>query len=444
MAAIAWCTIIPGLQVYLFRRTFPDLWKNHMTGSGSFPELLAPWVKSREVRIIEGKNKIKFANGSQIHLCHCQYASDVIDYQGAEIHVLMIDELTQWTEDMYRYLRGRVRLGGLKVPDAMKGRFPRVLAGANPGGIGHNWVRSSFIKIGPPLSLNQMPDDQAGMLRQYIPARLEDNPTLTENDPDYVKRLSGLGSKELVQAMREGNWDIVAGGALDDVWGDGRRIIVPRFKLPASWRIDRSYDWGQSKPFSVLWFGMADGSEAKLENGNKFAPVRGSLIVAHEWYGAKGPNEGLMMQDSQIAKGIISREDDLMRAGWFPYRPKPGPADNMIDNVRMVGVPTIADEMKREGVVWEPSDKAPGTRKIGLALIRSRLQESQKDQPEAPCLYVMEHNAQALDHWPVLPRDKNDPDDVDTEAEDHDYDALRYRTLATKPGATVINIGMAH
>lgn len=62
--AIALCYDIPGLQVYLFRRTYPDLMSNHMNGSGSFPELLAPFTEKKQVKIRE--DEITWANGSKI------------------------------------------------------------------------------------------------------------------------------------------------------------------------------------------------------------------------------------------------------------------------------------------------------------------------------------------------------------------------------------------
>jgi hypothetical protein len=88
--------------------------------------------------------------------------------------------------------------------------------------------------------------------------------------------------------------------------------------------------------------------------------------------------------------------------------------------------------MAREGIKWLPSDKAPGTRKIGLELLRSRLKEAGKEHPENPALYVMDHCRAAIAQLPVLPRDAKNPDDVDTDAEDHIYDAVRYRVLAVK------------
>ncbi len=437
VASIAWCYAIPGLQVYLFRREFADLYKNHMEGSGSYPELLAPYIAAGVVKIIWSRNQIRWSNGSVIHLCHCQRETDVTGYLGAEIHVLMIDELTQWTSTMYRYLRARVRLGGTKVPDEYRYVFPRVVCGANPGGVGHNWVKAGWINPEPPMRVWRAAKSDGGMLRQYIPARLEDNPTLTENDPDYDDRLSGLGSADLVRAMREGDWNIVAGGALDDVWSD--RVIIPRFRVPKSWRVDRSFDWGSAKPFSVCWWAEADGTEAELSDGRKWSPPRGSLVMVNEWYGASGPNEGLKMPAPDIAAGIVERE--TMMKGWTPSV-RPGPADNSISDVSQPGVPTIADQMRGKGVRWEQSDKSPGSRKIGLDLLRTRLKEAGKDRPEEPGLWIMDHCRNAIAQLPVLPRDPKKPEDVDTHAEDHLYDAVRYRVLGVSRKITVTELRM--
>jgi len=115
VAAIAWCGMIPGLQVYLFRRIREDLIKNHLEGPTGFRALLSP-VLQKGVQIID--DEIRFPNGSRIYLCHCKDEKDRFKYQGAEIHVLLIDELTHFTEVIYRFLRSRVRLpNGMQIPE---------------------------------------------------------------------------------------------------------------------------------------------------------------------------------------------------------------------------------------------------------------------------------------------------------------------------------------
>jgi hypothetical protein len=191
IAAVVWCSNIPGLQVYLFRRIREDLYKNHLEGPKGFRALLAIWTFTGWCRIVG--DEIRFWNGSVIYLCHCKAESDVYKYQGAEIHVLLIDELTHFTEKMYRFLRGRVRMVGMKLPVEYIGKFPRILCAANPGNIGHLFVKTTFIAGSVAMTIRKMPPAEGGMLRQYIPARLEDNPSMMQDDPTYEDKLAGPG-----------------------------------------------------------------------------------------------------------------------------------------------------------------------------------------------------------------------------------------------------------
>ena len=95
-AAIIWCSMIPGFQVYLFRRVTKDLIKNHIEGPQGFRKMLSPWSKFNFARIVD--SEIRFWNGSKIYLCHCEHEKNMYDFDGAEIHLLLIDELTHFTE----------------------------------------------------------------------------------------------------------------------------------------------------------------------------------------------------------------------------------------------------------------------------------------------------------------------------------------------------------
>lgn len=440
VVAIMLCSQVKGLQVYLFRRLSDDLYKNHMEGAGGFLAMLAPWFESKRVKFNGSKNYIEFWNGAKIWLSHCQHEKDVTKYQGAEIHLLLIDELTHFTEKQYRFLRGRVRLGGLDVPDSLKDKLPAVLAGSNPGGVGHNWVKRLFVDFAAPMATKRADKKDGGMLRQYILARLDDNPTLLLNDPDYIDRLDGLGEPALVKAMKDGDWNIVAGGAFDDIWSD--KLILPRFNVPKTWIIDRSFDWGSSHPFSVGWWAEADGSEAILPDNRVFCPPKGSIIRIAEWYGSKstGTNEGLKLSAKEIADGIVEREKVLLDSGWIATKPKAGPADNQINNVVQSDVPTIADEMKAKGITWTKSDKKAGSRINGLELLRGRIKSATQAIPEDKGIWFTDNCRAAISQLPVLPRDKRNPDDVDSQAEDHVYDEIRYRVLAGKRSAMSITM----
>lgn len=425
--AISMCLNVKGLQVYLFRRLSDDLLRSHMEGDGGFYSLLAPLFVSGDVTFNAQKNFIRFRNGSKIWLCHFQHEKDKTKYLGCEIHVLLIDELTTFTEKQYRFLRSRLRTGTLKIPDQYRGKLPLAFSGTNPGSTGHNWVKATFVTSAPPYRITQQPKEEGGMLRQFIPALLQDNPSL---DPlEYSGKLSGLGSPELVKAMLEGDWDIVAGGALDDVWSKSTHML-PRFGIPANWLLKRGLDWGSSTPFSVGWWAKANGEEVVMPDGSIFCPYPGSLIRFNEWYGTKkiGSNEGVKMTARAIAEGIKEREDSLRRGYWIRGQVNPGPADNQIFNVVESKSGSIAKLMYEAAqVAWTRSDKSAGTRALRLQYVRDYLTNSINQ--EGPGLYFMEHCLSIPGTFPVLPRDPDDSECADSKSENHSYDETGYVLL---------------
>ena len=423
--AISCAMQFPGVQIYLFRRQFSELVKNHLEGPGSFRALLEPYLRRKFCRIATAPPAIRFSNGSTIHLCHCRFDSDVTRFQGAEIHVLMVDELTHFTENVYRFLRGRCRLPET-LRQAAQNRLPLILCGANPGGPGHNWVKRTFIDFSEPYIIRRMESGEGGMLRQYIPAKLEDNPSL--NKADYEARLSGLKSPFLVRAMLDGSWDIVAGGMWDDVWNPEIHVVQP-FEIPSSWRIDRSFDWGASKPYSVGFWAESDGSDVLLSDGSTLHTVRGDLFRIAEIYGWNGrPNEGSGDSPRTVASLILEKERSLGLRG----RVKPGPADNSIFD--SAGCASIASEMERAGVRWMRSDKTPGSRRRGWVLLRQLFCNAKTK--EAPSMRVFSCCTHFIRTIPVLQRSERDADDIDTSAEDHTADETRYRILANTKRAT--------
>lgn len=456
--AILLCTMVPNLQVYIFRKHFGDLYKNHMEGPSGFPLMLWPWINAGLCKINVGKNYIQFWNGSKIHLCHLQHEKDLLKYQGAEIHVLLMDELTHFTEKEYRFLRARVRIGGLEVPDIeiapglpVRMKLPLVLCGSNPGSVGHVWVKRAFVDYAAPLEVNKTRKADGGMLRTYIPARLHDNPTLVANDPDYEERLDGLGDPALIKAMKEGDWNIVAGGAFDDVWKE-EYLVLPRFPIPRNWRLDRSFDWGSSHPASVGWWAESNGEEVtyterRLENGvlSEYEVTRsfprGSFIRIAEWYMTKelGTNEGLKLSPKQIAEGIKEREAALRSQGWISGVVLPGVADPQIYQTTRSDIPCIGDTMAAERVFWISADKSTGSRINGFELLRGRMRER-----EGPGVYFMNNCRAAISILPNLPRDPKNTEDVDTDAEDHVYDEVRYKIAGPKPLASKLKVRHAN
>lgn len=422
--AVGLCYDVAGLQVYLFRRTYPDLMFNHMNGYMSFPEMLAPMIEKGQVKIRE--DEIRFANGSKIHLCHCQHEKDVMGYQGAEIHVLLIDELTHFSEYMYRFLRNRVRIGGLKVPDKWQGRIPLILNGSNPGGLGHAWVKKSFVTMSPPYEVVQMSDEEGGMLRQYIPAKLSDNPALVLNDPKYVKRLAGLGNEDLIRAMMDGDWDIVAGAAFESL--SRAKHGIRAFEIPHWWTKFMCMDWGSSKPYAIGWFAVADEQVVLKATGRYPERVlgKGSIICYRELYGWEGrENEGTREESWEVARKVVALESKDERIN---YR---------IGDSAMWAIhdgPSIAerfmDALEAEGATCCTMERSLKDRKANYLEIRERLSLS---DGENSGLYVFDNCSQFWRTVPDLQLDVRDAEKGwDTSQEDHWADMLGY-ALASRP-----------
>ncbi|MFC1459675.1 phage terminase large subunit [Microvirga arabica] len=430
MATIAWCAAIPGLQVYLFRRIREDLMKNHMEGPKGFRALLAPWVNKGFCKIIE--DEIRFRNGSKIYLCHCKDPKDVYKYQGAEIHVLVIDELTHFLEGMYRFLRNRVRMVGLRLPPEYEGRFPRILCSANPGNIGHLWVKRTWISGREPLKIERMADEEGGMRRQYIPARIDDNPSLGIDDPGYEKRLSGLGSVALVKAMRDGDWDVVEGAFFSE-WSNRRHVVQP-FELPKEWTRFVAVDWGSYRPFSIGWYAVV-GENTSIPGTTTHMP-RGALVRYREWYGCvEGKdNVGLKLTVEAVADGILERSlPDQQRGITYAY--------TVVDPSMFQenGGPSMRERMLKRGIrnlrAGDNTRVAQKGAMGGWDMVRARLRGSGWTQdgpgPEwVPDFYVFSTCVHFIRTVPVLQHDPDRPEDLDTDGEDHAADEGRYAVLS--------------
>jgi hypothetical protein len=433
-AAVVWCALIPGLQVYLFRRISEDLVKNHVEGPKGLRALLAPWANAKLVSIIE--DEIRFWNGSKIYLCHCKDEKDRWKYLGAEMHVLLIDELTTFTDVIYRFLRSRVRAVGLKLPEHLKGLFPRILCGSNPGGVGHHWVKAAFIDGAQPMEVRQVSDSEGGMRRQYIPAKLADNPSMAEDDPNYRGRLRGLGSPALIKAMEDGDWNIVAGAFFSE-FSTARHVIAP-FEIPKHWTRIRAADWGSAKPFCVGWYAVSDGTvtlpkwDGWSEMPGPLLIPRGALVKYREWYGMKPgqPNVGLKLTAERVADGILERELIERDSVGRPIYEKIDHA--VIDPAAFAqdGGPSIAERMGDRRVYFTHADNKRISQRGAMGgwdLLRARLEG---DEAGIPMLYLFSTCTDTIRTLPALQHDDHKPEDVDTDSEDHAGDETRYACAA--------------
>lgn len=383
------------------RRTYPEIEEVERRASELFPPTRA--------QLNVAKRTWAWENGATLRMRYLQREDDADHLQGHQYSWIGVDEITQWpTLAGLDKIRATLR-SAAGIPCTFR-------SSGNPGGPGHNLVKSRYIDPAPPGT--PFYDEEAKTWRVFIPSRLEHNLLLMRNDPLYWQRIeaSAAGRPDLLKAWRFGEWDIVAGGMFDDLWSPSHHVIEP-FPIPTSWKIARAFDWGSSHPFSVGWWATSDGTQAP--NGRYYP--RGSVFRIGEWYGWNTkPNEGLKMLAVEVGRGILRREHEM----GIHERVQPGPADAAMWAAEN-GV-CIADDMARGGARFVPSDKSPGSRKAGAEAVRKYFKAARQIPQEGPGMCIFSTCRQFIRTVPVLPRDPKDLDDVSTDAEDHVYDETRY------------------
>lgn len=416
----------------LFRETYPQL-ADLVAKSEKWFRLIFP-----DALFNRGRMEWEFATGEVLMFRHMKRPDDYWSHHGQEYPWIAWDELTNWASPEC-YLR-MFSCNRCSVPGVPR----RIRSATNPYGKGTNWVKARFRLEGEWWRTQVIDDgkDRDGNPeppRAAIHGHLKENRHLLEADPDYARTvMAAATNKAMAAAWLNGDWNVIAGGMFDDVWSYEHNNL-PRFEIPRSWRIDRAFDWGSSRPFSVGWYAESDGTDLELSDGRCISTVRGDVFRVAEWYGWTGqPNEGLRMLAVDVAKGIVERE---VAWGWTDTsgsRVHPGPADSSIydvENGRSIALdmesPVRIGNVMYPGVQWLRADKRPGSRKQGWEQMRAMIRAAQP-QPgtvrEEPGFFVVgERNPQFLRTVLSIPRDEKDPDDVDTDAEDHQADEVRYR-----------------
>jgi hypothetical protein len=327
-------------------------------------------------------------NGARLKFAYLEKDADAEEYQGHSYTRVYVEEVTNFpSSGPIDKLRATLR-SGAGVPVGMR------LTG-NPGGAGHNWVKRRYIDPAPGgfkiiTETMEIMGKEVSLSRVFIPSKIGDNQLLMQNDPTYVLRLYQAGSKALVKAWLEGNWDLVDGAFFDN-W-DTDRIILPLDWLKAIPKHTlrfRSFDWGSAKPFSVGWWAMSDG---------QWGLPHGAMLRYREWYGASGPNKGLKLTADLVAQGILNRE----RGEPISYGVRKG------DNRREPG--------------WQKMRQMLGNIPLDYRF------------PEAgttdPLIFVLECCEDSIRTIPTLQHDDVKAEDLDTEAEDHVADDWRYGVMS--------------
>lgn len=412
-----------------------------------FPEI---WPELRGGNRLESGEKVGFnyaddcwvwPTGERLFLRHLEKSWQFRRYKGWELPFQGWEELTQWPNDeLYLQMQSTSRSPIRGIPLMVRGT-------TNPDGVGRDWVKFRFRL---PIAAGRVigrPIHENGHTRLAIRVRLEDNLVLRYTTPNYMQTIAQSATSESqLRAWRDEDWDAVPGGMFGDLFDAGVHLVEP-FEIPKSWRIDRSFDWGSAKPFSVGWWAESDGTDYRDGRGRIRASVRGDLFRIAEWYGWTGrPNVGLGITNHEIGRGIVEREVAAGRYGVV----QPGPADCQIFK-RENRPSSIADEMMQNVMVegrslpgprWNRADQSPGSRVPGWAMVRSYLENAKPPAHggprEFPGLFAFSTCEQFKRLFPATQRDDRNRDDVDKGSEDHLQDEVRYRV---KAAGTVVSDG---
>jgi len=388
----------------LFRRSMPEL--EDMQEKAE--KILTPFGFEYHS---QGKTWLH-SNGGRLKMRYLDRDSDAEKYQGHQYNWMGFDEAGNWfSPSPINKLRSALRdASGVKV---------RMILTGNPGGAGHNWLKARYVDPSPPGKIMKEYDEETKTFwtRVFIPSLVTDNKILLKHDPGYIGRIKQSGPAWLVKAWLEGLWDIVAGGIIDDVFHRDVHVLRP-FRIPKSWYVDRSFDWGSAKPFAVCWWAESDGTDAVMADGKRRCFPRGTIFHIAEYYGWNGtPNEGLHMPNRQIAQEIKKREDVIKESMLTGQGIHPGCADTMIFNNDNGN--SIAEEMSVAGIRWEHADKSPGSRVNGLNKLRELLSASHDKPMEKPGMFIFDTCSNWLRTVPTIERDDKNPEDADTTGEEH-------------------------
>ena len=330
---------------------------------------------------------------------------DVLRYQGLAFSWIGFDELTQWaTPYAWNYMRSRLRSTAPDLPIFMR-------ATTNPGGRGHHWVKKMFIDPAPAGESFDATDIETSEVlrypvghakagkalfrRRFIPARLSDNPYLAQQG-DYEAMLLSLPEQQRRQLL-EGDWDIKEGAAFTEF--DRTKHVIEPFKIPSNWVKFRAADYGYGSYSAVLWFAVSPSEQ---------------LIVYRELYVSK-------VLATDLADMVLQLEAE---DGNIKY----GVLDSSLWHKRGDTGPSLAEQMVSRGCRWRPSDRSKGSRVAGKNEIHRRLQVD--EYTSEPRLVFFNNCVNTIAQLPALPIDKKNPEDIDTNTEDHLYDALRYGIMS--------------
>ena len=363
-------------RALILRRSMPEL-RELIDKSRELYPLAFPGCKFREVEKLWN-----FPSGAKIEFGFLERDADVYRYQGQAYSWIGFDEITHLpTEFGWNYLASRLRTTDPSIQTYLR-------CTANPGGVGAHWVKKRYIE---PSKFNTSFIGKDGLTRKFIPARLDDNPYLAK-DGRYEEMLKALPPIQRKQLL-EGNWDVAEGAAFVEF--DPNLHVIEPFHLPVVWERVKGIDYGYAAESCCLW-GVVDRTD-------------GTLIIYRELY-----RKGLTGLD--LGRIITELED--------PFS-VPGVLDTAAWARTGTTGPTVGESLQQLGHKLRRADK---NRIQGKIQIHEYLRV--QNSGSRPKLQIFNTCPNLIRELQSIPLSKTNPEDVDTNASDHAYDALRYLIMS--------------
>ena len=367
-----------GHRALILRRSMPELRELIDKSRELYPRAF-PGTKFREVEKIWN-----FPSGAKIEFGFLEKDADVYRYQGQAYSWIGFDEITHLpTEFGWNYLASRLRTTDPKIKTYLR-------CTANPGGVGAHWVKKRYLE---PAEPNKSFKGEDGLTRKFIPARLMDNPYLAQ-DGEYERMLLSLPPIQRKQLL-EGNWEVNEGAAFVEF--NPSVHVVPPYDLPLQWERVKGIDYGYASESCCLW--------AAVDPQDK------TLIIYRELY-KKG------LTGEALGQSITEREQE-------EYRSVPGVLDTAAWARTGYTGPTIGEVLIKAGHKLRRADK---NRIAGKVQIHEYLKQATTES--RPRLQIFNTCPNLIKELQNIPLSKTNPEDVDTHAQDHAYDALRYLIMS--------------
>lgn len=390
------CHTIPGFEALILRRTMPELRKSHLRKLVREKDIFeADWKKTESV--------LEFPNGSLLEFGHMEDDDAVGKYLSSEYDEICADEGSTFDGEVLLELSTRARTSKPSVQAVGGAKFDVV---TNPGGMGWPVLRDFFIDHTPDLErFPALKDKYRPDQWVYIKALLDDNPY---RDADYEDTLAVLNGARYEQ-LRWGAEYVTEGQFFRD-WretADGVPWHVRDQSLETLRECEwfGSMDWGYNAPGVMLWWcALPDG---------------------HYWIGKEWKFQGRSAEEVAETVKRETKALGIKRLRYIACDP------SMKAKTGHARGESIMETLLRKGLPMRASDNDRNNGWI-------RCHQLLRAAPDgAPWLSISPDCAYGKRTVPSMVQDKKNPDDLDTNKDDHWVDAWRYGAMS-RPSPTRI------